>query len=184
MSGGGGARDSNSSPTASSAAKQRASQETHAKGASNGGGVAVGGNGGGGKGKQSAQPASPHHMIQSNSGNGSPPTDGNDSLLNVVDQQAMSGAGSGSTVASTAGEVAKGKEAVTSAGSAASSSRPDGFIGPITLGEKQSALRNNIASAACGAKMLGWSKDIKYAATVLNQNHDEYMNAPCISDKW
>ncbi|KAH8856164.1 SUN domain-containing ossification factor [Schistosoma japonicum] len=45
-------------------------------------------------------------------------------------------------------------------------------------------LRRNVASVACGAKMLGSSKAIKNPEAVLNENNDEYMNVPCSEDKW
>ncbi|CAH8430852.1 unnamed protein product [Schistosoma margrebowiei] len=45
-------------------------------------------------------------------------------------------------------------------------------------------LRRNVASVACGAKMLGFSKAIKNPEAVLNENNDEYMNVPCSEEKW
>ncbi|CAH8824103.1 unnamed protein product [Trichobilharzia szidati] len=45
-------------------------------------------------------------------------------------------------------------------------------------------LRRNVASIACGAKMLGSSKAIKNSEAVLNENNDEYMNVPCSEEKW
>lgn len=45
-------------------------------------------------------------------------------------------------------------------------------------------LRRNVASVACGAKMLGFSRAIKNPEAVLNENNDEYMNVPCSEEKW
>ncbi|XP_018647475.1 hypothetical protein Smp_092950 [Schistosoma mansoni] len=53
-----------------------------------------------------------------------------------------------------------------------------------TPGKIDLTLRRNVASVACGAKMLGFSRAIKNPEAVLNENNDEYMNVPCSEEKW
>ncbi|TPP65472.1 SUN domain-containing ossification factor [Fasciola gigantica] len=50
--------------------------------------------------------------------------------------------------------------------------------------DRSVTLRRNVASVACGAKLLESSPAMKNAEAVLNSNNDEYMNVPCSSEKW
>ncbi|KAA0191144.1 SUN domain-containing ossification factor [Fasciolopsis buskii] len=50
--------------------------------------------------------------------------------------------------------------------------------------DRSVTLRRNVASVACGAKLLESSPSMKNAEAVLNSNNDEYMNVPCSSEKW
>ncbi|VDP93136.1 unnamed protein product [Echinostoma caproni] len=50
--------------------------------------------------------------------------------------------------------------------------------------DRSVTLRRNVASVACGSKLLDSSQAIKNAEAVLNSNNDEYMNVPCSADKW
>ncbi|VDO02219.1 unnamed protein product [Rodentolepis nana] len=42
----------------------------------------------------------------------------------------------------------------------------------------------NIAASECGAKLLQASPSAKHSHAILVDNNDEYMNQPCVSEKW
>ncbi|VEL07990.1 unnamed protein product [Protopolystoma xenopodis] len=48
----------------------------------------------------------------------------------------------------------------------------------------QVTVKRNVAAIECGAKLLAASPKTKNPEAVLNSNQDEYLNIPCIANKW